>query len=755
MTVEKRNAEADPVGAEAGIGSLDNPATIKDEKFQRAFQALLAISEPSPSTEAFLARCVEQMSKAYGSRYAFIGMVQDLSKRSHIETISCFANGEITPNMIYPLCGSPCHEVLEKGELYVPSGLAPKYPDDDLLHEMELQSYYGSVLKDSKGNAIGLVVICHTEPLNLDDWNYPLLRLFAERISHELERTLIEQELRLSSSVFQNSHDITLIVRNDWHIIKANDAFESVVGWSEEEAQGQHVFLLRSDRHDDDFYRDLTIQLLKTGFWSGELWVKPKDGKIFPVEGTIKGVVDPSTGENKHYIMIFSDISERKYAQERINRLAYYDPGTDLPNRTHFQEKLKTTLSQRRGKDERFAVMFMDLDGFKAVNDRMGHAAGDILLRRVADRLRGLLRDDIFTARLGGDEFAILFKGTGQDDDIIAASEEIARNIISAIGHSYEIEGETVSISASIGIALYPDHGNDSKTLLRNADLATYFAKAEGRNRVELFHGALCEKAESEATLMTLMNRGLRQEQFFMVYQTQHSAGDGRIIGAEALMRWRLDGQTSISPGQFIPVAEETGQICELGRFAVGSVFRQLVKWEALDLAPPRISVNLSGRQLMSPVFLPGLEQMVAETGVDPSRVEFEITETWLMEDPDHSVYILNCLKNLGFSLSIDDFGVAYSSMNYLRHFPIDTIKIDQSFVRDIATDKSSVAIISAITAMGHNLGIKVLAEGVERQDQLELLRRLGCDEIQGYLFSRPVEAHLLVPEQGDSALIA
>lgn len=762
MAVSERAAKANlvfPVGSKL---SPDSPANLRDARFQRTFQALLAISEPSPSTEAFLSRCVEQMSKAYGSRYAFVGMVQNLSKRSHIETISCFANGEVSPNMTYPLCGSPCHDVLEKGELYIPAELALQYPDDDLLHEMQLESYYGSVLKDSKGNAIGLVVICHTEPLDLDDWNYPLLRLFAERISHELERALFEQELRLSSSVFQNSHDVTLIVRNDWHIIKANDAFESVIGWSEDEAQGQHVFMLRSDRHNDEFYRNLTIQLLKTGFWSGELWIKPKDGKIIPVEGTIKGVVDPATGENKHYIMIFSDISERKYAQERIHRLAYYDAGTDLPNRTHFQEELKATLSQQRDKGARFSVMFMDLDGFKAVNDRMGHAAGDILLRQVADRLRGLLSDDVFAARLGGDEFAILFKGIeGLEktvvnvNDIVASSEEIATRIISAIGHSYEIEGESVSISASIGIALYPDHGTDSKALLRNADLATYFAKAEGRNRLEFFHGALCEKAENEAALMTLMNRGLKQDQFFMVYQSQHSANDGSMVGAEALMRWRLDGDTFISPGQFIPVAEETGQICELGRLALSSVFRQLVEWENVEDAPNRVSVNLSGRQLMSSLFLPGLEHIIAETGVDPSRVELEITETWLMEDPDHSAYTLKCLKNLGFSLSIDDFGVAYSSMNYLRHFPIDTIKIDQSFVRDIATDKSSVAIISAIIAMGHSLNIKVLAEGVERQDQLELLRRLGCDKIQGYFFSKPVAPECLVPSVNNRSLIA
>ncbi len=749
MTVNKQQSGSDlvlPIGkALASVGGgLGKPGCVHDDTFRRAFQALLSVSEPSQSIDTFLAKCVEQISVAYGSRYAFIGKVQDLNDRSHIETISCFVDGELTSNMVYPLCGSPCQEVLQNGELYVDEGLCARYPDDELLQDMGLASYYGSVLKDSQGTAIGLVVICDTEPLDLNDWNLPLLRLFAERISHEIERELIEQELRLSSSVFQNSHDIAVIVQNDWKIIKANRTFETMTGWSESDAQGQHIFLLRSDREDDAFYRELTIQLLKTGFWSGELWIKPRNGKIFPVDCTFKGVVDPATGENKHYIMIFSDISERKYAEERINRLAYYDAGTDLPNRTHFQDELKKVLSQQRDKSARFSVMFMDLDGFKAVNDRMGHAAGDQLLREVADRLRALPGRNAFAARLGGDEFGILVRYSDRNSSIVLTSDQIANQIISAIGHPYEIEGEPVRISASIGVALYPDHGEESKTLLRNADLATYYAKSEGRNRVEFFHDALCEKADCEAAMMALMHKGLREDQFFMVYQSKHSANDERVVGAEALMRWRLDDGTMISPGQFIPVAEETGQICELGQFALRSVFEQLVAWEGLEGAPERVSINLSGRQLMSSIFLSRLEDMVKETGVNTKRVELEITETWLMEDPDHSARLLKALKNLGFSLSIDDFGVAYSSMNYLRHFPVDVIKIDQSFVRDVMSDKSLVAIISAIIAMGHSLDLKVLAEGVENRDQLELLRALGCDEIQGYYFSRPVEADRL-----------
>lgn len=362
----------------------------------------------------------------------------------------------------------------------------------------------------------------------------------------------------------------------------------------------------------------------------------------------------------------------------------------------------------------------------------------------MADRLRTLPDRNIFAARLGGDEFGILVRHSDRNSNIVLTSDQIAHQIISAIGHPYEIEGEPVRISASIGVALYPDHGEESKSLLRNADLATYYAKSEGRNRVEFFHDALCEKADCEAALMALMHKGLKEDQFFMVYQSKHSANDERIVGAEALMRWRLEDGSMISPGQFIPVADETGQICELGQFALRSVFEQLVAWDGMEGAPERVSINLSGRQLMSPVFLCRLEALVRETGVNPKQVELEITETWLMEDPDHSARLLKALKKLGFSLSIDDFGVAYSSMNYLRHFPVDVIKIDQSFVRDVMTDKSLVAIISAIIAMGHSLGLKVLAEGVENRDQLDLLRTLGCDEIQGYYFSRPVEANRL-----------
>lgn len=718
-----------------------------DERLERALKALAAISAPSRSTEDFYRICVEHMATAYGTRYALIGLFSDPSK-SRITTIAGYVDGKHIDPITYPLYGSPCQDVLCVDKIFVPSGLIEKYPEDEMLIELGLDSYFGSALKNADGEPIGLIVVTDTKPMAPDNWIFPLLDLFADRIAFEMERSQSDEQLRLSASVFQGCRDGIIIMSPEWKVLSINQSGASMTGWDEVAMAGQHIFVLRSDRESDAFYRAQTIELLKQGVWDHELWIRHRCGKVFPIDCSIKVVRDPVSGAASHYVMMMTDISEQKYAEQRIQRLAYFDPVTELPNRTHFQERLNQILGECRGSDVEFAVMLLDLDGFKAVNDRLGHAAGDALLIELAERLQTLPQRDFFSARLGGDEFAILFRPTQKtphapeqrhcNSGRVGALDQAASELVELISLPYDLDGEIATVTGSVGLALFPRDGDDVPGLLHNADLATYHAKAKGRNRYEYFHPSLCEKAEKAAVLQSLLHKALREDQFFMVYQSRHAVSDRSLTGAEALIRWQVEDGTQIGPAHFIPVAEESGLIRSIGDWVLGAVFRQVVAWEQMGHAFGRISINVSGRQVLDPEFPMMLAARIAETGLNPRSIELEITETWLMQDPNRSIELLRDLKSMGFSLAIDDFGVAYSSMNYLRHFPVNTIKIDRSFTRDINGEENSLAIISAIVAMGHSLGLEVLAEGVETEDQLRTLQSIGCDECQGFFFSRP-----------------
>lgn len=720
--------------------STSNPAGSDpaNGRLEQALKALTAISAPSRSADDFFRTCAEHMAKAYGTRYAFIGLFEDPAVKSHIKTIAGYVNGEHIGAVTYPLYGSPCQDVLCVDKIFVPSGLREKYPEDELLIEKGLESYFGSALKSPEGEPIGLIVVADTKPMAPNGWIFPLLDLFSDRISFELERARSDEQLRLSASVFQGCRDGIIIMSAEWKVLSINQSAISMTGWEEADIANQHIFVLRSDREDDAFFRKQTILLLKNGSWEHELWIKHRNGKVFPIACSIEVVRDPVTDEMSHYVMMMADVSEHLYAEQRIQRLAYFDPVTEIPNRTHFLERLNQTLGERRESKTEFAVMLLDLDGFKAVNDRLGHAAGDTLLMNVAERLQTLPQTDFFSARLGGDEFAILFLSDGLADHDGQILERAASELVALISLPYDLDGEIATVTASVGLARFPGDGDDASALLRNADLATYHAKSKGKNRFEYFHPSLCEKAEKAAVLQSLLHKALREDQFFMAYQSRHAVSDRSTIGAEALIRWQVEDGTLISPAQFIPVAEESGLIISIGDWVLGNVFRQVVAWERMGYEFGQVSINISGRQVLDPEFPKMLSARIAETGLNPRTIELEITETWLMQDPNRSIALLSDLKSMGFSLAIDDFGVAYSSMNYLRHFPVDTIKIDRSFTRDINSDENSLAIISAIVAMGHSLGLNVLAEGVETEDQLKTLQSIGCDDCQGFFFARP-----------------
>ncbi len=559
--------------------------------------------------------------------------------------------------------------------------------------------------------------------------------VFVGMVQDISKRKQDEAELRLAASVFENTHEGIMVTDIRGVILRVNQAFCEITGYRSEEVVGMTPLQLRPRQQGDDFYREILEAVDKNGFWQGEAWSRRKNGEIYPQWLSISSVRNEA-GEVMRYIGIFSDITEKKLSEDRIHRLAHYDVVTELPNRALFMERLSQAVIQAERHHCSLAVLFLDLDGFKLINDTLGHHAGDQVLQQVAKRLLEQVRKGDTVARLGGDEFVLLLNELRQRDDAVP----IAENLLEVLAQPYQVEGQEVDMSASIGISVFPGDGESADVLVKHADTAMYRAKAQGKNTYRFFTAEMNRAAMEYMSLHGQLRRAMsRMEEFELYYQPQLDLATGKVYGVEALLRWRArDG--FVAPGQFIPVAEESGLIVPLGEWVLQQACAQLQRWRAEGLCL-QVAVNLSGRQFRDPGLDAAVARAIEQAGIDPACLEVEITESFAMEDPDRTLHVLCRLKEMGVEVSIDDFGVAYSSLSQLKRFPIDRLKLDQSFVRDIPTDRDDAAIASAIIAMGRQLGLRVIAEGVETPEQLEFLRKEVCDEVQGYLFSRPLPA--------------
>ena len=477
--------------------------------------------------------------------------------------------------------------------------------------------------------------------------------------------------------------------------------------------------------------------LLDHGEWKGEISGRRKNGELFPKWQTITGIRDDD-GVLTHYVSVFSDISHIKESEKQLQHLAHHDSLTGLPNRLLLLARLEHSLQHASRNGCHVAVMFLDLDHFKKINDSFGHPVGDQLLKMVATRLLSAVRKDDTVARLGGDELTVIL-GSLSDANYAATA---AKSILERLAKPFHLEGQDVFVSASIGISIYPQDGKDTTTLLKNADTAMYMAKHEGRRRYYFYSEDLTERAYEALTLESQLHRALEREELFLHYQPQVSLQDGRIVGVEALLRWQHPELGWVPPDRFIPLAEENGLIGPIGKWVLHTACGQAKAWQDQGLARVRMSVNLSGRQLAREDIVDEVGEALEATGLSPLCLELELTESSVMTQAGHTTTTLDALRALGTTIAIDDFGTGYSSLAYLKRFPVDRLKIDRSFVRDIPQDESDVALARAIVALAQSLDLKVVAEGVETEEQRELLKTIGCQEMQGFLFSRPRAAN-------------
>jgi diguanylate cyclase (GGDEF)-like protein/PAS domain S-box-containing protein len=547
------------------------------------------------------------------------------------------------------------------------------------------------------------------------------------------------ERLRQAAAVFDCTREGVLVTDRNGLILHVNRAFMTITGYGRDEVLGQRPNLFKSGRHGAQFYRDMFASLASRGEWSGEIWNRRKSGEIYPQWQTIR-VIRDENGQVSQYVAVFSDISAIKDSEHELAHLAHHDPLTGLPNRLLFSDRAEQALASAQLHKRGCALLLVDLDHFKNVNDSLGHHVGDELLKGVAERFRGLFAPGITLARLGGDEFAVLVENCSQPGQAAA----LARRILDALQEPLRLDDRALFINASVGISLFPGDALSAGQLLRNADSALFKAKSAGRDGYALYTEELTAHAQQRVEIASELRRALEQKELRVYYQPVHDLATSRLIGVEALVRWQHPTRGLVSPAEFIPIAERTGLIAQIDAWVMDQACRQMCTWQKAGVVLSFVAVNVSSRMFAHRELYEQVAKVLHNTGLDPACLELEVTESAVMEDPEVALDQMHRLRELGVRLAIDDFGTGYSSLLRLKRLPVQKLKIDQGFVAGLPWDEDDVAIVRVIIALARSMGMQVHAEGIEQREQAAFLLEQACELGQGYWFGRPVPAQEL-----------
>ncbi len=571
---------------------------------------------------------------------------------------------------------------------------------------------------------------------------------FFAAIHDITDQKLAEKQQRLASTVFESATEAIMVTDSEVNIIAVNPAFTEITGYALHEVQGKNPQFLKSGKHDDSTYKKMWDIVEETGHWQGELWDRRKNGDIFPIWLSITAIKDQK-GEPLYYTSLFSDITERIASEEKLHAQAYYDSLTNLPNQRLMKDRLSQALNQAKRTEKKVGILFIDLDHFKSVNDTLGHLAGDHILKEAGKRLLASVRDADTVARSGGDEFQIILPNTGGKEEVSL----VAKKIIKEMSLPFMAENRQVFLGASIGITIFPDDGDQATFLLKNADMAMYKAKFLGRNSYHFFDQNMEKLAKGRAVLGWDLKKAVTQNELSIFYQPIIHLETLKTVALEALVRWHHPDQGLLLPEKFIPVAEESGTIGEIGQMVLERACQQMYEWQKTYGLKASLSVNMSSRQFILIDFLHPIKNALENSGLSPESLTIECTESLTLDPVEKAAEKLNKLKALGVHIAIDDFGTGYSSLSYLSRFPIDQLKIDKSFIQNVHSSPQKQHLVEAIIRMGESLKTKVIAEGIEQQEDLDLLLNYGCHSGQGYYFSKPLSAKnyeaLLKKEKG------
>lgn len=708
---------------------------------KRSEQVLRTLAESGSTIEGdMFQNMVRELAISHDVRYAFVACL-DINSNDRLTTLVVWADNEFVDNFTYSMGGTPCQLVNQQEVIFYPNNIQQLFPDDLMLVDMEAVSYLGVPLKNSNNEVLGLLAILDDKPMTEDLHRVDLLGSLAVRIANELERKITEEQLKLSAQVFKAAHEGIVITDEQGVIVDVNPTFCDITCFSREDVIGKKPSILSSGKHSTDFFVEMWKLLIIQGYWQGELWNRKKNGELYAELLTISAIIDES-GKTQNYIGLFSDITKSKEQQKSLELMAHYDVLTGLPNRSLFVDRYKQAIAHSKRTNTLLAVCFLDLDGFKPVNDNYGHLVGDQLLIEVAERIKSKLREEDTVSRMGGDEFALLLGDISSQPQC----EHMLARLHRSLAKAFSVEGHKIIISASSGMTLYPRDNADLDTLLRHADQAMYQAKLAGRNRYQLFDFEEDLQLASKQQRLQEIQQALLNSEMVLYYQPKVNMKTGEVFGVEALIRWQHPEKGLIPPLDFLPITTGTEVEIKIGEWVIEKALQQIRAWNAIKLKL-EVSVNISSYHLQSYSFISVLTRVLKRyPEVDSSHLQLEILESSSLGDLSAVRKVISsCRNQLGVHIALDDFGTGYSSLTHLRNLSANTLKIDQSFVIDMLDDADDYAIIDGIIGLANAFNRELIAEGVETIEHGLMLLLMGCEQAQGYGIARPMLADKVV----------